>query len=317
MKMIKNALMIVGFLVVCAVSINAVQDGGSENAENRTYDKKEKKNVVKDYNIYALPVPEEMDFAGEEVPLDEPDIHERIDRELLVNTYWQSNALLLMKRANKYFPVIEPILKEEGVPEDFKYLAVIESGLTQAVSPARAIGFWQIMEGTGKDYKLEINDNVDERYHIEKSTRVAANYLKKAKEKFGTWTLAAAAYNAGNAGIARQLERQKVNDYYDLLLGEETGRYMFRILALKEIMNHPEKYGFNFDQDDLYHHIPTYEVKVDTAVSDFADFAKDFGINYKILKIHNPWLREAHLNNASRKTYFIDIPKEGYYNMGK
>jgi hypothetical protein len=245
--------------------------------------------------------------------MDNPDIYERMDKELLVNTYWQSNGLLLMKRANKYFPVIEPILKEYGVPDDFKYLAVIESGLTQAVSPAKAVGFWQILEGTGKDFKLEINDNVDERYHIEKSTRVACEYLKKSKEKFGTWTMAAAAYNAGNTGVLRQLERQDVNNYYDLLLGEETGRYVFRILALKEIMSNPKKYGFYYNEDQLYKDIPTYKVKVDTAVTDFAAFAKGLNLNYKILKIHNPWLRDSYLTNKSQKTYYLDIPKEGYY----
>ncbi len=258
-------------------------------------------------------MPDNLEFAGENVPLEDPDVYERMDRELLVNTYWQSNALLLMKRANKYFPVIEPILKEEGIPDDFKYLAVIESGLTQAVSPARAVGFWQILEGTGKEYGLEINDNVDERYNIEKSTRVAADYLKKAKERFGSWTLAAASYNAGQYGVDKQLDRQKVKDYYDLLLGEETGRYVFRILALKEIMNNPKKYGFNYTENDLYKHIPVKKVKVDTVVKNFPDFADKFGINYKILKIHNPWLRDDHLKNASRKTYFIDIPENGNY----
>ncbi|MCH4822893.1 transglycosylase SLT domain-containing protein [Gramella lutea] len=315
MKILKNALLIVGLFTICAVSINAVQqeDGGGSTGNNAEAVKKTDKSVAEAYKIKALPMPENLDFAGEAVPLEDPDIFERMDRELLVNTYWQSNALLLMKRANKYFPVIEPILKEEGVPDDFKYLAVIESGLTQAVSPARAVGFWQIMEGTGKDYGLEINANVDERYHIEKSTRVAADYLKKAKERFGSWTLAAASYNAGQYGVDKQLERQKVDDYYDLLLGEETGRYVFRILALKEIMNNPEKYGFNFTESDLYQHIPVEKVKVDTVVKDFPDFAEKFGINYKILKVHNPWLRDDHLKNASRKVYFIDIPEKGYY----
>ena len=204
-------------------------------------------------------------------------------------------------------------MKEEGVPDDFKYLAVIESGLTQAVSPANAVGFWQLLKGTGRDLGLEINSNVDERYHIEKSTRAACQYLKESKRDFGSWTLAAAAYNAGRAGIARQQERQKVKDYYDLLLGEETGRYVFRILALKEIMSNPYEYGFKFEESDLYKHIPTKKVKVDTAVDDFPDFAAKYGINYKILKIHNPWLREAHLNNASGKAYYVDIPEEGYY----
>ncbi|MCM4160381.1 lytic transglycosylase domain-containing protein [Antarcticibacterium flavum] len=311
MKILKVLLMSVGLLAISAISIQAVQEGPyTEETEEETTVKDK---VTKDYNVYALPMPQELSFAGEEVPLEDPDVYERMDRELLVNTYWQSNALLLMKRAHKYFPVIEPILKEYGVPDDFKYLAVIESSLTQAVSPARATGFWQIMEGTGKDYKLEINSNVDERYHIEKSTRVACEYFLKSREQFGSWTMAAAAYNAGNAGISRQLTRQDVSDYYDLLLGEETGRYVFRILAVKEIMKDPKKYGFNFTEDDLYSHIPTYTVKVNTPVEDFASFAKEQGINYKILKIHNPWLREAHLNNKSGKVYEIEIPHKGYY----
>ena len=316
MKILKNALLIVGLFTVCAVSINAVQQedsGSSQNQNDEVKDKDSNKSVADAYKIVSLPMPENLDFAGETVPLNDPDIYERMDRELLVNTYWQSNALLLMKRANKYFPVIEPILKEEGIPDDFKYLAVIESGLTQAVSPARAVGFWQILEGTGKEYGLEINDNVDERYHIEKSTRVAADYLKKAKQRFGSWTLAAASYNAGQYGVDKQLERQNVADYYDLLLGEETGRYVFRILALKEIMKDPEKYGFSFTEKDLYKHIPVQKVGVDTVVKNFPDFAEKFGINYKILKVHNPWLRDDHLKNASRKQYYIDIPEEGYY----
>lgn len=314
MKILKNALLIVGLFTVCAVSINAVQQEETSSIKNDKIENKvSNKSVADSYRIESLPMPENLDFAGEGVPLEDPDVYERMDRELLVNTYWQSNALLLMKRANKYFPVIEPILKEEGIPDDFKYLAVIESGLTQAVSPARAVGFWQILEGTGKEYGLEINDNVDERYHIEKSTRVAADYLKKAKKRFGSWTLAAASYNAGQYGVDKQLERQKVGDYYDLLLGEETGRYVFRILALKEIMTNPQKYGFSFNESDLYKHIPVQKVKVDTVVKDFPDFAENFGINYKILKVHNPWLRDDHLKNASRKIYYIDIPEEGNY----
>jgi len=257
------------------------------------------------YNVYALDVPTDLNFAGEQLPLDNPDIYERMDRELLVNTYWQSNGLLMFKRAQKYFPIIEPILKENGIPEDFKYLAVIESGLTNAVSPAGARGFWQIMKTTGRENGLEINSNVDERYHLEKATKVACKYLKEAKSKFGNWTLAAASYNAGKAGIGRRLEEQNVSDYYDLLLGEETGRYMFRIVALKEILNNAEKYGFNFKEKHLYEFVPTTKVKVDTAVTDFTRFAEKFGINYKILKIHNPWLREPHLNNKSRKLYQI------------
>lgn len=304
---VKDILIAGSLLVAGGLGINAVQDAPTdENQEQK---------MINDYNVYALPMPEDLEFAGERVPTEIPDVYERMDRELLVNTYWQSNTLLLLKRANKYFPIIEPILAEHGVPDDLKYVAVIESSLTNAVSPAGARGFWQFMESTGKEYGLEINDNVDERYHLEKSTHAAAEYFKKSKERFGNWTLAAAAYNAGDYGVDKQRERQDVRDYYDLLLGEETGRYVFRILALKEIMENPDKYGFNFRQKDLYQDIPSYKVKVDTAVSDFAKFAKDFGINYKILKIHNPWLRETHLNNRSRKEYLIELPEKGYYDQ--
>jgi peptidoglycan lytic transglycosylase D len=305
MKTIKNILACVGLLSLAGLLVFAVQDAPSdENLE---------KKIINEYNVYALNVPDNLDFSGEALPLKNPDILERMDRELLVNTYWQSNALLMFKRANKYFPIIEPILKEYGIPNDFKYLSVIESGLTNAVSPAKAKGFWQIMKTTGRENGLEINTNVDERYNLEKSTIVACKYLLKAKEKFGTWTLAAASYNAGMAGVSKRLDEQSVSNYYDLLLGEETGRYLFRIVALKEILNHPDKYGFNFRYKDLYKNIPTYKVAVDTAVTNFVKFSEQFGINYKILKLHNPWLREAHLNNKSGKQYFIEIPKEGYY----
>ncbi|TYB77423.1 lytic transglycosylase domain-containing protein [Bizionia gelidisalsuginis] len=305
MKYVQKGLMVVGLLAVGAVSINAFKEAPTDEFIE--------KKIKNEYNVYALQVPEKLDFAGEALPLHNPDILERIDRELLVNTYWQSNGLLMFKRAKKYFPIIEPILKKNGIPEDFKYLAVIESGLTNARSPAGASGFWQIMAATAKENGLEVNDNVDERYHLEKATEVACKYLIDSKERLGSWTLAAAAYNAGNYGISRRLEEQKVEGYYDLLLGEETGRYIFRIVALKEILSHPDTYGFNFRPKDLYSAVPTYKVKVDTVVSDFAQFSKDLGLNYKLLKIHNPWLRESNLNNRSNKLYYLDIPREGYY----
>ncbi|WP_375253466.1 lytic transglycosylase domain-containing protein [Dokdonia donghaensis] len=317
--MMKKIFAGVAIVAVAGLVINSAK-APQEQEEEQVPVKDEKvqtEKLVNDYNVYAIPMPDGLNFAGEEVPVQNPDIKERMDRELLVNTYWQSNALLLFKRAHKYFPIIEPILAEEGVPDDLKYLAVIESGLTQAVSPARATGFWQIMKETGKEYGLEVNSNVDERYHIEKSTRAACQYLKKSKERFGNWTAAAAAYNAGNYGVSRRFEEQNVNDYYDLLLGEETGRYVFRIIALKEILNNPKKYGFNYRTEDLYTAVPTYKVEVDTAVTDFVKFAERFGINYKILKIHNPWLREPKLNNSSRKKYYIEIPKEGAYSLGR
>ncbi|MFD2824049.1 lytic transglycosylase domain-containing protein [Lacinutrix iliipiscaria] len=305
MKSIKTIMSLFGLFALCAMFVFALQDAPTdENFE---------KKIINDYNVYALQVPDYLNFSGEQLPLNNPDILERMDRELHVNTYWQSNGFLMFKRARKYFPIIEPILAKHGVPDDFKYLAVIESGLTNAKSPAGASGVWQIMKGTGREYGLEVNNNVDERYNIELATEVACEYLKKSKEKLGSWTLAAAGYNAGMAGISRRLEEQNVSSYYDLLLGEETGRYVFRIVALKEILSHPDKYGFNFRDKDLYSYIPTYKVEVDTIVSDFTKFAEGFNINYKILKLHNPWLREPHLNNKSRKKYLIDIPHEGYY----
>lgn len=313
MKSIKNILSIIGLVSISGVFIFAMQKPPTDDAVLTDNTEIKEKPFVNDYNVYALDIPEGLNFAGEVLPLHNPDIFERMDRELLVNTYWQSNGLLMFKRAQKYFPIIEPILEKNGIPQDFKYLAVIESGLTNAVSPAGARGFWQIMPATGRENGLEVNKNVDERYNLEKATEVACKYLNDAKENLGSWTLAAAAYNAGNAGISRRLKEQNVKEYYDLLLGEETGRYMFRIVALKEILNNPVKYGFNFNEKHLYKTIPTYKVEVDTAVTDFTKFAERFGINYKILKIHNPWLREPHLNNKSRKKYEIQIPKEGIY----
>ncbi|KAB1069394.1 lytic transglycosylase domain-containing protein [Tamlana haliotis] len=305
MKILQKGLMFMGLLGLCGLFIYAMQDAPTD--EN--YEKER----VNGYNVYALEMPDNLNLAGEPVPVNNPDIYERMDRELLVNTYWQSNGLLMFKRAHKYFPIIEPILKKHGVPDDFKYLAVIESGLLNVVSPAGARGVWQIMPSTAKEYGLEVNDNVDERYNLEKSTEAACQYLLESKELLGSWTLAAAAYNAGNTGVSRRLEEQMVDDYYDLLLGDETGRYVFRIVALKEILSNPTTYGFNFREKDLYTQVPTFKVKVDTAVTDFALFAKKFDINYKILKLHNPWLREPKLNNDSRKLYHIEIPKEGVY----
>ncbi len=307
MNTLKNVLAAVGLICLSGLFIFAFQKAPSDTMNDT--DKK----LVNDYNVYAIQVPEDLDFAGEALPLSVPDVYERMDRELLVNTYWQSNGLLMFKRAQKYFPIIEPILKKNGIPDDFKYLAVIESGLSNAVSPAGARGVWQIMPATARENGMEVNDNVDERYHIAKSTEIACKYLLSSKNQLGSWTLAAAAYNAGNTGVSRRLKEQNVTDYYDLLLGEETGRYLFRIVALKEIMTNPQVYGFNFVSSDLYSNIPTYEVKIDTAVSDFTLFAEKYGINYKILKIHNPWLREDNLINKSRKEYTIEIPEKGYY----
>ena len=268
------------------------------------------KNVSNSYEIKALKLTSYMELAGEAVPLEKTDIRERMDRELLVNTYWQSNGLLLIKRANKFFPIIEPILAENGIPDDFKYLALAESGFLNVKSHAGAAGFWQFMRTTAKEYGLEVNKNVDERYNLELATKMATRYLKKAKEKFGSWTLAAAAYNAGSARINKRLTEQKVSNYYDLLLNIETSRYVFRILALKEVISNPKKYGFVYDTEDLYTLPKTYTIEVTTPIASIPDFAKEHNVTYKELKLANPWLRETKLVNVSGKKYYIKIPLE-------
>ncbi len=259
------------------------------------------------YQIKALKMPEVMTFADEQAPLKDPEVFERIDRELLVNTYWQSSMLLYLKRAGKYFPIIEPILQKNGVPNDFKYLAVIESGLTNATSTAGAKGFWQFLPATAKEFGMEVNDQVDERYHIEKSTEMACKYLKNAKNKLGSWSLAAAAYNSGNKNILDKMSRQQVNNYYDLLLVEETARYVPRLLAVKEIMQNPDKYGYIIEKSDLYTFEKTYEVEVDSTISNLTTFAKKYNMTYKDLKTLNPWLRSSSLDNKLKKVYNIKV----------
>ena len=298
MKKITRPLLLILIFILSIIFFNA------GNISDKTLEK----NTSSTYNIKALKIPNGLSFSGEKVPTELNDIKERMDRELLVNTYWQSNGLLLIKRAHKYFPLIEPLLKKYGIPDDFKYLAVAESGLENNSSPAGAAGFWHFLKSSAKEYGLEVNQNVDERYNLEKSTKVAAEYLKKSKKRFGTWTLAAAAYNAGNARIARNLKKQQVTNYYDLLLNSETSRYVFRIVALKEVLSNPRKYGFEFEEDDLYNLPDIKTVKVDTVITNIASFAKKFKTNYKELKLNNAWLRENKLNNKSRKLYKIKIP---------
>ena len=256
--------------------------------------------------------PESIDFSGEKTPLQISDVRERLDRELLVNANLDASTLLIIKRANRAFPIIEPILKKYDVPDDFKYLAVIESALLNAVSPAGAKGVWQFMPVTAREKGMEVNEIVDERYNLEKSTEAACKYLLEAKAKFGSWTLAAASYNGGMTGVNNQIEMQKVSNYYDLLLNDETSRYVFRILALKEIMSNPAKFGFAVNTNELYVNIPSKKITIDSSITNLATFAQSQGINYKILKIHNPWLRDRKLVNISKKRYEIEIPLEGY-----
>ncbi len=258
-------------------------------------------------------IPDEVTFMGERVPMEYFDVRESLDRELLVNSYFHSQTLRFLKMAPRFVSIIQPILEADTIPTDFIYLALAESGFNPTiVSPAGAVGFWQFMKGTATDYGLEVNREIDERYHIEKSTQAACQYLKDSYEKYGSWTMVAASYNAGRNFIDRQIERQKESSYFDLLLGEETSRYVFRILALKIIMENPEDYGFKVSKDEIY---PMWDVKtvtIDGPVKDFADFAKEHGTNYKILKMLNPWLRETYLTNSSGKTYVIKIPAKGF-----
>ena len=254
--------------------------------------------------------PEKVNFCDEEAPLEILDVKERLDRELVVNANLHGSTILIIKRANRVFPVIEPILAKNGIPDDFKYLAVIESALINATSPSGAKGIWQFMPETAREKGMEVNDIVDERYNLIKSTEAACQYLLAAKAKFGSWTLAAASYNGGMAGVSKQIGIQKVNNYYDLLLTEETYRYVFRILALKEIMKNPSLYGFNLQTEKLYPSVQTRKIQIDSTITDLADFAIKQGVNYKTLKIYNPWLRDTKLDNKSKKIYEFELPAQ-------
>ena len=263
------------------------------------------------YSIQSFKLPDEVIFAGERMPLENFDTKESLEREILISAYRHSSTILIIKRANRYLPMIEKILKENNIPDDFKYLVAAESEYSNMVSPVGATGFWQIMPETGKEQGMEINTVVDERYHIEKSTEFACDFFRKSYEKYGNWTLAAASYNGGRRRMDEQIELQKQGNYYDLLLSEETARYIFRAVAYKLIISDPAAYGFDLDKEDLYPELEYSEVKVDTAVSDFSDFANQFGTNYKMLKFLNPWLRKPYLTPKANKVYLIKIPAEG------
>jgi len=260
-------------------------------------------------SIRLFDIPKNLDFAGEKVPLEKGDIFERLERELYVNAYWESNMILLLKRSAKYLPEIERMLKENGIPDDFKYVAIAESALMNVGSPAGARGFWQIMESTGKEYGLEITNDVDERYHFEKSTLAATKYLKKAYAKFGDWTAVAASYNMGQAGFSRRQEEQLHDNYYELYLNEETSRYLFRILAFKVIFENPGAFGYHFRESDYYKDPSFRKIRVDEDIKDLPKWAKDQGSSYKDLKLYNPWLRDRKLNVKRGKSYEIILPE--------
>jgi len=305
---VKRGIMAVGMTGTIILAVFIATKGYSEGTENDPV----RPGNGESFAVYGVELPNQVEFAGEPMPLDLFDVREALDREMLINTYFHSQTIRLIKLANRYFPLIEPVLRANLIPDDFKYLAVAESGLTQAVSPVKAVGFWQLLKGTAREYGLEVNEEVDERYNVVKSTQVACQYLIESYQKYGTWTMAAASYNAGRNGVNRQIERQKTEEYYDLLLNEETARYIYRVVSFKLIFENPEAYGFNLSKQDLYTEIPTYMVEVDSTVADFADFAREYGTNYKILKYLNPWLRDTRLTNSSRKTYEITLPERGF-----
>ena len=266
--------------------------------------------LMPESKVRLFDLPEKISFAGEPVPLNKQDVFERFEREIYVNVYWQSNMILLMKRSSKYLPTIERILNENGVPEDFKYLAMAESGLMNVVSPAGARGFWQIMPATARENRLEVSNDVDERYHLEKSTLAACRYLKSAYAKFGNWTSVAASYNMGMTGLRKRKEEQSFENYYELFLNDETSRYLFRILAFKEILENPKKYGFELGSKDYYQQPLYRELKVDQSIPNLAQWAIRHNSSYKELKNHNPWLRSSKLNVSKNKDYMIKIPIE-------
>ena len=268
-----------------------------------------------DYGTSAMPfpaisynLPTNLQFAGEAIPIDIPDVRERLDKELQINIYLHSSTIFLIKRAHRWLPQMEEILRKHKIPVDFKYLPLIESGLLNDISPKDAVGFWQILKTSGRELGLEINNNVDERYDPLKATEAACKYLNNAYKKFGNWTLVAASYNRGIAGVGRALEKQDVDSFYDLHLVDETSRYVFRIIAIKEIIENPAKYGFNVNPKHLYVEEQLRYIEVKETIRDLSKFSKQLGINYKLLRRHNPWLRDDELTVKKGRKYRIALP---------
>ena len=306
----KTAIYISSVVIIITAFIIFTFSTSTDDKPNKSYYETYKTS----YKIFSPPMPTEVDFAGEKAPLNIYYVSERFEKEILKNTYWHSNSLLIFKRANRWLPIIEPILKKNNIPDDFKYLAIIESGLENVVSPAGAKGFWQFMSSTAKSYKLEVTKDIDERNNLEKATQAACDYLNDSYKIFGNWTLVAASYNRGMNGIRKQLNSQKADSYYDLSLNSETARYVYRILAIKTIFNQPSKYGFQLREADLFPPLETYTVEIDSSVTQWANFASKYNISYGMLKELNPWLRRSSLTNKSAKTYKITLPLESMSN---
>jgi membrane-bound lytic murein transglycosylase D len=299
-----------GFLAFCVITGGLFFSSRSEKLQVKTENTAAN---LHEFYFTATQLPDKLDFAGESVPLENFDVREALDRDLLICANFHSQTILLLKKLPRYFHIIEPLLKKNNIPDDFKYLALAESSfLDKAISPAGAIGIWQFMKSAALAHGLEVNNEVDERYNIEKATEAACNYLNDSFTRYGNWTMVAASYNAGLNGIDKQIELQDSKNYYDLLLNEETARYLFRILSLKLVMTNPEKYEFRVDDKDKYPIIPTKEVKVEGSIASMVDFAHSHDINYKILKYFNPWLRQPFLKNPYGKTYLLKIPEPGF-----
>jgi membrane-bound lytic murein transglycosylase D len=299
-------IILVGYISYSEVKKNRAENTFSDDGV--VLDELERSEYGEPLSAIAFDLPEKATFATEALPLSVPDVRERLDKELQINSYLHSNTIFLMKRANRWLPQMEAILKQHNIPEDFKYLPLIESNLLNVSSPRHAVGYWQILEDSGKEFGLTINKEVDERYDPLKSTVAACKYLSKAYKKFGNWTLVAASYNMGRGGVDRALESQNVKSYYDLYLNDETSRYVFRIVAIKEIIEHPVKYGFKINPKNLYEEEPLRYVDVNQSISDLITFANEQGINYKLLKRYNPWLRGDKLSVKKGATFKIAFP---------
>lgn len=274
----------------------------------------DKENIRSDFSelsgfkAVSPPIPRKLDFAGESVPLNLFYVREALDRELSVNTYWHSQSLLLFKRANRHLPVVESILKKHQIPDDFKYVVLVESGFQHAVSSAGAAGYWQFMKETALEYGLEVTDQVDERYHLVKATEATCKYLLKSHEKYGSWTLVAAAFNGGQGRMDKLVKRQKTNNYYEMFMNQETSRYVFRILALKLIFEHPEKYGYQLKREDLYPSIPQKRFTVTESIPNLVEFAREKNVSYRMLRELNPWLADTFLPVKPGKSYHLVLP---------
>lgn len=297
----KNIFFLSGIIILVAFITEALHFSDSDTHDDTPFNR--------EFRAYPVPLPDSMSFAGERVPMSRLGVKEAFEQEMLVNTYWQSQTMLIMKRAHRYFPLIESILRKDSIPDDFKYLALAESALGYKVSNAGAAGFWQLMKSTAKAYGLTINKDIDERYNLVKSTEAACRYFNDAHSELHNWTLVAASYNMGLAGIEREIQNEKENNYYDLALNLETSRYIYRILTLKQLVTHPTQYGYFLNKSDLYNYIPTYTVEVDSTVNSLADFAQQKGVSYHTLKFFNPWLINSKLQNPEKKTYVITLPQ--------